>query len=126
MLHGKILVIDDDPQLRQTLGFALRQEGAQIILAADGLEGFMQARREKPDLIITDDLMPNVDGYDLARELQMDMALMATPVIMMAQLDSAEHRQLAHYAGVKLFITKPIALPLLIDQIDELLAKKVG
>ncbi len=59
----KILIVDDDPDIRRLLDFTLKQEGYQVVVALDGAEALRQWTRERPDLILLDVMLPRLDGY---------------------------------------------------------------
>lgn len=77
----KILVVEDDVTMRETLTALLRREGFEVVTACDGLEGFTQAQIHTPDLVITDLNMPLLDGVALARKLRDETALAQSPIL---------------------------------------------
>lgn len=105
---AKIAVIDDVPVNRELLATVLKAFGHQVVEAADGAEALALVRRESPDLVICDILMPEVDGYEFVRQLRADPAIAATPVIFYtAYYLESEARQLAQTCGVVEILTKP-------------------
>ena len=102
---GKVLVIDDDPAARQLLGRMLEKEGFQVIEASGGEEGIARARREPPDLITLDVLMPGIDGWGVLAELKSDPRLAPIPVVMATITDD---RQLGFSLGAVDYLSKPI------------------
>lgn len=77
----KILVVEDDVTMRETLTALLCREGFEVLSACDGEDGYIQARMHLPDLIITDLQMPLLDGVTLARKLRKEAALMNSPIL---------------------------------------------
>lgn len=103
-----ILVIDDDPTSRDLLVTLLGYHGHSILTARDGAEGLARARATQPDLIITDILMPELDGYALATRVRADAAMAHIRIMFYTAIDlSAEVRQLAASAGIAHIVTKP-------------------
>jgi signal transduction histidine kinase len=103
-----ILVVDDRAENREFLATLLGYCGYRVLEAADGEEALNVARREKPKLIITDVLMPQMDGYEFVRRLRADPNIAQTPVIFYtASYIEAESRTLAMACGVKHLIVKP-------------------
>src|SRR5438094_234023 len=98
----KILIVDDRPINRQFLTTLLGYKGYSLREAGDGAEALDLARAEPPDLIITDLLMPTMDGFELIRQLHADPALAATPVILYtAKYYKTELRDLVRTSGVQ-------------------------
>jgi PAS domain S-box-containing protein len=108
MAMARILVIDDEPASRELLVTLLGYHGHGILVACDGAQGFSIALAEQPDLIITDILMPELDGYALATRVRADPTLARTRIMFYTALDlSAEVRQLAAASGIAHIVTKP-------------------
>jgi PAS domain S-box-containing protein len=104
-----ILVVDDLAANRKVLVGLLAYHGHQLIEAADGREGLATARASHPDLVITDVLMPVMDGYELVRQLRIDPATSAIPVVFYtAHYGEREARDLALSSGVVDVLTKPV------------------
>jgi PAS domain S-box-containing protein len=103
-----ILIIDDLAANREFLAAVLRHEGHRLLEAADGGEGLAAAQAEHPDLVITDVLMPVMDGYELLRRLRLDPATRDVPVVFYtAHYAEREARALALAGGVAHVLTKP-------------------
>src|SRR5690349_3952470 len=105
---AKILIVDDDKNSRQLFVSLLSPFGHQVMEAGDGREGLEQARLAKPDLVITDILMPTMNGYEFVSTLRKNPALENIPVIFhSATFLDRETRSLGAACGVSLFILKP-------------------
>jgi two-component system, cell cycle sensor histidine kinase and response regulator CckA len=103
-----ILIVDDLPANRELLVTLLRYQGHRLVEAANGQEGLAAVRAERPDLVITDVLMPVMDGYELIRELRLDPATRDVPVVFYtAHYAAREARALALSSGVSEVLTKP-------------------
>ncbi|MEW6210293.1 MAG: response regulator [Acidobacteriota bacterium] len=117
-----ILVVDDQPVNREFLVTLLGYKGHRLIEAADGAEGLDVARRERPDLIISDILMPTMDGYEFVRQLRSDEQVASTPVIFFsAHYLEREARMLALSCGVEQIITKPCEPEAVLKAVDHAL-----
>jgi signal transduction histidine kinase/CheY-like chemotaxis protein len=105
---GKILVAEDDPEARELLALLLANGDYRVIEAADGVEALGLLRTEHPDLLITDIVMPRMDGYELVRQLREDSATSSTPVIFCsASYHEREVRAMARSLGVLSTLAKP-------------------
>jgi signal transduction histidine kinase/DNA-binding response OmpR family regulator len=105
---GKILVAEDDPEARELLLLLLSGGDYSVIAAADGVEALGLLRSEHPDLLITDIVMPRMDGYELVRQLREDDATSKTPVIFCsASYHEREVRAMAQSLGVFTTLAKP-------------------
>jgi CheY-like chemotaxis protein len=100
----KVLVVDDEPDVRTFLSTVLKREGYEVLVAEDGVEGYEVALRESPDLISLDLAMPQNSGTDFYRRLSKHERLMATPIIVVSGL-AGRHLALRQPAAV---FDKPI------------------
>jgi DNA-binding response OmpR family regulator len=100
----KILVVDDKPELRTLLKSYLTQEGFEVVAAGDGREALFVARHEKPDLIILDLMMPEMDGYGFMREHR---KVADTPIILLTARVDDDERVIGLELGADDYITKP-------------------
>src|ERR1700726_4183132 len=104
-----ILVVDDLAANRDVLVILLRHHGHRLLEAADGREGLAAVQAEHPDLVITDVLMPVMDGYEFVRQLRLDPAIRETAVVLCtAPYGAREARALAPSLGVADVVTKPM------------------
>ncbi|MDX1486682.1 MAG: response regulator, partial [Acidiferrobacterales bacterium] len=100
-----VLVIDDDPAVRDLMQRMLNKEGLRVVSAADGKEGLRLAKELRPDAITLDVLMPGMDGWAVLTALKADSALNEIPVIMVT---IADEKQVGYALGVKEYLTKPV------------------
>lgn len=91
----RLLLVDDSPTVLSLLQFVFEGDNYEVATAQDGIEGLEKIREWQPDLIITDSVMPRVDGFELLRRLRTDPATRDIPVIMLTGSDQAEHPQTA-------------------------------
>jgi len=123
----KILIIEDDHETRDILSDILRSAGYEVVVAKDGEEGLIAARADKPSLVITDILMPGVDGFHFLSEVRKDSSLKDLPVIFYTgnYLDE-EDEQLARKLGVSKYLIKPLSPQDLTNVVNELLEVTAG
>ncbi len=114
-----VLVIDDDLPLRGMLAAALRQAGFQVLLAGDGAEGHRALTIHKPDVIILDLAMPNMNGWDFLQKLKETGYLGALPIIVLSAHLRVEPQAILQM-GVAAILPKPFNLPDLINLIEHL------
>jgi DNA-binding response OmpR family regulator len=103
----RILIIDDDLDTLKLVGLMLEREGFEIIVASNGVQGLAKAASEHPDLILLDVMMPEVDGYEVARRLQADPQLDPIPVIMFTAKSMIDDKVKGFEVGVDDYLTKP-------------------
>jgi DNA-binding response OmpR family regulator len=113
-----ILVVDDEPHIRQLLRQELEAVGYQVRTAKDGMEGLNQVKAEPPDLIILDVMMPTINGFDLAAVLKNNPATMGIPTIILSIIQDQER---GYRLGVDRYLTKPIDTEALLHDIKTLL-----
>ncbi len=119
----KVLVIDDDPVIVQLLRVNFEIEGFEVVSAADGKEGFERAQAERPDLVLSDIMMPRTDGLQLLAQLKAHAATRHLPVILLsAKAQNAEVQQ-GLEAGAEDYVTKPFDPLELIDRVNAVLAR---
>jgi CheY-like chemotaxis protein len=102
----RILLVEDDAVLRTALSRLLRAEGFVVTEAADGEQGVDMARRDHPDLIVLDVMMPRVDGLGMLYVTRQDPLLAEVPVIVHSALRDAEVMRMAELLGARAFIVK--------------------
>jgi two-component system response regulator MprA len=119
----RILVVDDDAAVRESLGRALRLEGYDVELASDGAEALerLQANGDDPDLVVLDVLMPNIDGLEVCRRLR--RAGSRLPVLMLTARDEVTDRVAGLDAGADDYVVKPFALAELLARVRALLRR---
>jgi DNA-binding response OmpR family regulator len=118
----RVLVVDDSSTIRHLLTFALGQEGFDVSSASNGEEALASIRRQLPDVVITDAVMPLLTGYDLCRELRNDAGLSPQPhVIMITDSGQEVDQHRAEKAGVDEFMTKPFSPSALRARVREIL-----
>jgi len=122
MKKGKILVVDDEVNITQILEFSIGSEGFEVITAQNGEEAIERARRERPDLIILDIMMPKIDGYEACRILKANPLTKNIPVLLLTAKGRDIDRRLGYEVGATDYIVKPFSPNKLIERIHRLLS----
>ncbi len=131
-MSAKILVVDDDPEIREAISLILEANGYTLVTAQDGAEGLSKLKEEKPDLMILDLLMPKLDGFGVCKELKDPRwsKYAHIPIIILSSVrEDASRRRYELETGVQLdvddYVEKPIEHTVLLERIGKVL-KKVG
>jgi two-component system cell cycle response regulator DivK len=103
----RILVVEDDPDNRRIVAKVLSVEGYHVIEATDGIEALAQARAERPDLILMDLALPNVDGWEATRQLKSDPETRSIPVVALTAVAMRGDEEQARAAGCDDYLPKP-------------------
>jgi two-component system alkaline phosphatase synthesis response regulator PhoP len=119
----KILIVDDEPDILEFLQYNLRKEGYTVVAAADGRQAIEVAEREKPDLILLDIMMPELDGVETCRVLRSKKEFETTPVAFLTARDEDFSQITALDVGGDDYITKPIKPRVLVSRINALLRR---
>lgn len=117
----RILVVDDEPDLVEMIKMRLEASGYEVIPAYDGKEALDKAKKEKPDLIILDLMLPKIDGYKVCRMLKFDEKYKKIPIIMFTARAQEQDIKLGKDVGGDAYITKPFEPQGLLAKIKELL-----
>jgi CheY-like chemotaxis protein len=112
----RILVVDDEPSIAETVGWVLRDEGYAVAVARNGREALARVREQPPDLVITDLMMPIMDGWALCRALQEDPATSSIPVVITTALPHLIERGGAAFSA---YLPKPFDL----EALSEIVAR---
>ncbi len=118
---SSILLVDDDLDLINILERILKEEGYQVTKAYDGDSALALLKKHKPDLIILDIMMPNVDGYTTCSIIKSNEATKEIPVIILTALNNKLNKELANEVGADGYIIKPFSSRNLLDTIAQFL-----
>ena len=118
---AKILVVDDSPTQLTNLVKIVQGEGHEVITATNGMEGIEKAREEKPDLILMDVVMPELNGFQATRKITRDPATEQIPVILVTTKDQVTDKVWGQRQGAAGYIIKPPKEAELIAKINEVL-----
>jgi DNA-binding response OmpR family regulator len=117
---GSILVVDDDPNLRELVRQQLTERGYEVRQAVDGYEAIQMARQNKPDMILLDVMMPGISGFDVAAVLKSDPSTAGIPIIVLSIIQEAAR---GYSVGVDRYLNKPTEGDVLVDEIRQLLKR---
>lgn len=117
----KILVVDDDSAINELIKINLELQGYEVIQAYNGVEGFAKAKQEEPSLIVLDVMMPEVDGYTVARRIRQCKEIAEVPIIMLTALSELNNKVEGFDIGVDDYLTKPFEIDELIVRVRALL-----
>jgi len=121
----RILIVDDDPEIVESIRMALQARGYEVLVARDGNQGLAMAERESPDLVILDMMMPKRSGFlvlERLRRNQQDDRLL--PVIMITANEGSRHKAYAEMLSVSDYIRKPFAMDRLLESVRRALGEE--
>ncbi len=116
----RILIVDDDAEIVESLRYALEAKKYTVLIARDGNQGLAMAEREDPDLVILDMMMPKRSGFLVLEKLRRTRAV-PLKVIMITANEGSRHKAYAEMLGVDDYIRKPFAMERLVESVDRLL-----
>jgi two-component system alkaline phosphatase synthesis response regulator PhoP len=119
----KILIVDDEVDLVETVRFPLEMEGFDVLVSYNGEDALSQARKEKPDLIILDLMLPKLDGYKVCRLLKFDERYKHIPILMLTAKTQEKDKILGKETGADEYITKPFEMDYLMEKVKAYLNK---
>jgi DNA-binding response OmpR family regulator len=118
---AKILVVDDELDIVETIRCILEAKGHDVLEANDGMAALEQTKNGKPDIIFLDVMMPGLDGYKVCRMLKYDSEYRDIPIVMLTARASSQDREIGKEAGADMYITKPFDIEEVLDLIEKLL-----
>jgi DNA-binding response OmpR family regulator len=116
----KILVVDDEISLQETLAYNLKKQGYDVVTTGDGEDALVKAREIHPDLIILDVMLPGLDGFEICRILRKEMT---TPVLMLTARDDEIDRVVGLEVGADDYLSKPFSMRELIARVKAMLRR---
>ncbi len=119
-MNSKVLAVEDDVNLLETLKYNLRKEGYDVVTAGDGEQALEAARREKPDLIVLDVMLPKIDGFEVCRILRREMTV---PIIMLTAKADETDKIVGLEIGADDYMTKPFSIRELLARIRAMLRR---
>lgn len=117
----RILVVDDEKDLVTELTIRLEASGWEVLVAFDGQEGLEKAKKEKPDLLLLDVVMPKLNGYEVCLELKKDPQTKLIPILLLTAKDDEDWNK---KSGADDHVLKPYATKLLLEKIKEFLGEQ--
>ena len=119
----KILIVDDEQDIVETLKFILEAHGYNCFCAYNGEDGLNKAKEIMPDLIILDVMMPKINGYKISRLLKYDNKYKNIPIIMVTARSQEQDKLIGEETGVNEYLTKPFELDQIVKKVEEYLNK---
>jgi two-component system alkaline phosphatase synthesis response regulator PhoP len=120
---AKILIAEDEPDIRELVAFTLRFAGHEVVAGANGEEAVQLASQEMPDLILMDVRMPRMSGYEACKRIKSEPALQDVPVVFLSAKGQEAEIKLGLDAGAQEYVVKPFAPAELVERVKEILAK---
>jgi len=116
-MNKKILIVDDEVDLVETVRFPLEEEGFTVLVSYNGEDALDKARKEKPDLILLDIMLPKLDGYKVCRLLKFDEQYKHIPILMLTARTQEKDKIIGMETGANGYITKPFEMEELIEKV---------
>ncbi len=121
MANEKILIVDDDLDTLKLVGLMLQRQGYRIVVANNGLKALTMAKAEQPELILLDVMMPDMDGFEVARRLRSEPSTANIPILMFTAKSQVEDKLTGFDAGADDYLTKPAHPAELLARVKKLL-----
>jgi|694.fasta_scaffold06444_13 DNA-binding response OmpR family regulator len=118
---GKVLLVDDDAEIIESMRTVLESKGYEILVARDGNQGLLMAERDNPDLVVLDMMMPKRSGFLVLEKLRRSHPV-PVRVIMITANEGSRHKAYAEMLGVDDYIRKPFPMDRLLDSVQRLLS----
>lgn len=125
-MSGKLLLVDDEPGLRQAVQEYLQESGFTVIVAGNATDAWGLLQQEIPDLIISDIMMPQVDGYEFLKQLRADSRFTNLPVVFLTARGMTSDRILGYQAGCDAYLAKPFDPDELVALVENLLDRRIA
>ncbi len=121
MKQKKILIVDDEPNIVMSLEYAFKKKDFEVFIARDGTEALEISDREKPDLILLDIMMPEMDGYETLKRVRDNKDLSHTKVVFLSAKSKEKDVEKGLKMGADSYMTKPFSIKKVISDIEDLL-----
>lgn len=123
---AKIIVVDDDPAILELVRINLHMQGHQVITAPNGIQGYALVQQELPQLVILDIMMPDVDGFTVAKRIRQNKETINTPILLLTALGVVDDKVKGFDAGADDYLVKPFEIPELLVRVRALLRRSGG
>jgi len=124
MAPATILAVDDEPELTELISYHLGRLGHRVLTAANGWEALEKVRHERPDIILLDLMLPDLDGFGVCEILRRDPLTATIPVIIISAWASVDSRHLGLELGALDYITKPFSPHELIERVNRFVSQR--
>lgn len=122
MTKRKILIVDDEPNILMSLEYAFKKKAFMVFVARDGKEALEIANKQRPDVILLDIMMPDLDGYETLRLLRINEDLKHTKVVFLSAKSKVADMEKGIAMGADSYMTKPFSVKKVISDIEEMIA----
>lgn len=123
-LPGKrILIVDDEPDIREFVSYNLAKRGFIVVSAADGISGYELAVKFEPDLILLDILMPGLNGYETCMKLRENPLFEKTQIVFLSALNQSYAKDLGFKMDADAYLTKPVRMEFLVRRVEQWMCK---
>jgi two-component system response regulator MtrA len=120
-MDGRILLVEDDPSIREVTALGLRAAGFEVTAAGDGVEGLARARSEQPDLVLLDVMLPRMDGLEVCREIRRESTV---PIVMLTARGDTIDVVVGLESGADDYVTKPFEMAVLVARVRAALRRR--
>lgn len=120
MAKARILIVEDEPSIVESLSFILRRAGFAVDTVTDGAEALDRVRRQAFEVLILDIMLPGMNGLDVLKAIRSDQALSTLPVMVLTAKGQANDRRTAEAIGASAFITKPFSNADVVERVSRL------
>lgn len=124
MAKARILIVEDEPNILESLAFILQRAGFEIETVVDGADALARLRHQSYSALILDIMLPGMNGFDVLKAVRAETALTALPVIVLSAKGQANDRKAAEAFGATAFITKPFSNAEVVERVTELTANR--
>jgi len=121
---AKIVIAEDEPDIRELIAFTLRFAGYEVITGNNGEEGYLLAQQEHPDLVMLDVRMPKLTGYEACKRIKADPELASIPVLFLSAKGQENEIEQGLAAGAEDYLLKPFAPDQLVERVKQILARQ--
>ena len=119
---GKVLVVDDEPNILMSLEFLMRKSGYEVFIARNGAEALQLVHEQRPNVLVLDIMMPEVDGYEVCQHIKAHPELRHIRVIFLSAKSKEADIEKGYAAGADLYLTKPFSTRNLVKRINEFIS----
>ena len=120
MAKARILIVEDEPNIVESLSFILRRAGFEVDTVTDGAEALDRVRRQAFEVLVLDIMLPGMNGLDVLKAIRSDQTLSSLPVVVLTAKGQANDRRTAEANGASAFITKPFSNADVVERVSRL------
>ncbi|MDQ2634644.1 MAG: response regulator [Pseudomonadota bacterium] len=120
MAKARILIVEDEPNIVESLSFILRRAGFEVDTVSDGAEALDRVRRQAFQVLVLDIMLPGMNGLDVLKAIRSDKSLSSLPVVVLTAKGQSNDRQTAEAIGANAFITKPFSNADVVERVSRL------